>query len=141
MSDEDEDFPDVIQNAVKYWEADGTERYLVSSHTHDFRTYSWEDGSSISVDGGLDYIRRSHKMEVKHFSNYYEEFNLTNQSSIEECKEKMLWAYIPVGEKQDVIWSRLADYSSRQLVGILDTQFKISEDVKKTIEAILEDRT
>jgi len=76
----------LTQNAIYVPEDD---KYLVSSHVHDFVTHTFKDGLRYSIDGGQEYARASWEMGTAH---RVEDYNLSfEKNSPEEINEKLLW--------------------------------------------------
>jgi hypothetical protein len=92
--------PELIQNAIYIPEAD---KYLVSTHRHDFQTHTFDDGSEISVDGGSgpdSYARRvggnkkgesAGAFRTLSEINRYEERIITDEDNIDHIRDNLLW--------------------------------------------------
>jgi hypothetical protein len=140
MIDDDDDFdiPTVYQNAIKIFTDNGGVDYIVSSHCHDFVRYEWEDGSSIAVDGGNDYIRRACIQWVSIGRIYCEEFNIRSSDDFDTLKKRLLW-----GNKNSegkVVWTPLSVLSSIFLDKILTKQLNLDKKTEIVIKAILLER-
>lgn len=105
----------IYQNAVAITE-DGKVTYITSSSRHDFRPYTFNDGSHFYVDGGGEYLRRVGTVPE---GCSLEEFSLSDESSQEEIELKALWGtlgkdgkgplkYLPIVELEqdhvEAIW-------------------------------------
>jgi hypothetical protein len=134
--------PDVYQNAVKIYKDDGSIDYLVSTHCHDFVSHQWEDGSSVYVDGGNEYIRRGWNLddELQIDRVYYEEFSVTQNDSFEFLKEKFLWGTRGKDGNESFKWVRLQECNSSHLKAILRTQDQINLMTESVIKSILAER-
>lgn len=82
----------LIQNAVHIPEDD---TFIVSTHRHDYVTHTFKDGSSIAVDGGLEYARRAEgkagdlwKLDE---TKRYEEYCLADDEPFGWIADRLLW--------------------------------------------------
>jgi hypothetical protein len=134
--------PDVYQNAVKLYKDDGTIEYMVSAHRHDYRTHTWEDGSSVSVDGGNEYIRRGWKLDDDFQLDrvYFEEFSITQNDSFELLRKKLLWGTRGKNGDEPVKQVCLCDCNSSHLKAIIRTQPQIDLMTESVIKSILTER-
>ena len=76
----------LIQNAIYLPDVDV---YLCSTFRHDFKEYIYPDGSSIYVDGGIEYQRMGIEGNIGCIN--YEDYCLYDDSPFELIVEKKLW--------------------------------------------------
>ena len=127
----------IIQNAVMIIEDWPDVSFLVSSHVHDFRTHTFHDGTSISVDGGRDYIKRCGPPNWAGLGTKWMEFNLDDKEPFIVIKNRLLWGTRGKDGRQPHKWVRLMDCSTEHLQAILDTQ-AISPLYRDVIKSIME---
>jgi len=111
--------------------------FLVSSHVHDFRTHTFHDGTTISVDGGRDYIKRCGPPNHAGYGTKWMEYSLGGAEPLDVIKQKLLWGTRGKDGKQPFRWVRLIDCSAEHLQAILDTQI-ISSLYRDVIKSIME---
>jgi hypothetical protein len=122
----------IIQNAVKITE-NGKITYLVSSHVHDFNTYQFQDGKTISVDGGIGefgYLRKVGDL----FDKRIEDFSLVENDDFNKIKHRLLWGHYNKDGTGDLRYSLVKDLTKTHLKAILK-EYKGQLDVfrEKTI--------
>ena len=143
----------LIQNAIKITENHPEEFFLVSAHRHDFKTYTFKDGSSISVDGGDSYIKRG-GTPVKSIlkstgtgASYYlggyatkwMEWCVDDKEPLYAIKEKLLWGTYGKDGKSPLKYVLLKNCETEHLEMILK-QPKLGKLYSKVILSILKDR-
>lgn len=132
----------IIQNAIQILE--GNEKFLVSSHVHDFRTHTFEDGTSISVDGGYDYIKRCFPEGDTGYGKKWYGYSLNSSDPFDTIKERLLWGTRGIDGKQPLNWVRLIDCSTTHLQAILEYPYQIGKTLSpiytKVIKHILSGR-
>lgn len=107
-TDEPEDSGNIIQNAVQ---CASCGEIMNSTHVHDFVTCTCP--LRIGADGGGDYLKRIGD------SSKIIELSLTDKSSIEEMKEKLLWGTYGKNGNEPLRWVKLCDCSTEHLQAIL----------------------
>jgi hypothetical protein len=131
----------IIQNAIMIVEDWPEVSFLVSSHVHDFKTHTFHNGMSVSVDGGHDYIRRCYPPKLAGYGTKYMEFNLDDTEPFHTIKHRLLWGTRGLDGHQPLKWVRLMDCTSDHLQAILDypypTNKRLSSLYKKVIKDIL----
>lgn len=112
----------LIQNAILIVDEWPTQKFLVSSHVHDYRTYIFKDGSQVSVDGGNDYVRRGHSTNglASQYGVTWMDYSLDNTEPFSVIKHKLLWGTRGKDGKQPLTYVRLIDCTSEHLQAILD---------------------
>jgi hypothetical protein len=129
----------VYQNSVKIFKDDGSFLYLISNHCHDYKSYQWEDGSSLAVDGGKDYLKRCNNFK-KIGKKYFEEWNVTSNDSFDVIKNKLLWGTRGINGDQPLTWKPLNTLTDSHLKNILKTEIQINDMTEAVIKAILVER-
>ena len=131
----------IIQNAVRILEGNEPS-YLISSNRHDFKTHTFEDGTSISVDGGNDYIRRCGNFEVKGIK--YEDWSLDDSAPFKTIKDRLLWGTYGKNGKGPFKYVRLVECETEHLQAILTYKYPPNKPLnplyKMVIQDILDDR-
>lgn len=118
----------IIQNAIKHTSSN---TILMSIHRWDYKSLELPNGSMISVDGGLDYLKGTYQHpEVENLSVW-------KFDSIEEKANKLLWGTRGIDGEQPVVFKPLISLTEEHLEAILKTQLKISKDYKEAITFIL----
>ena len=128
----------ILQNALKITEAQKVS-YLVSSHRHDFRSYDFQNGGSIFIDGGCDYFRRGAGGEEMPKEASVEDFSLSETDSFEKVKERLVWGSYGKTGKEELKYLPLYECETSHLKAILKTQ-NVSVLTEKVIKSILKDR-
>lgn len=129
----------IIQNAVMITEEWPEQIFLVSSHVHDFRTHVFRDGTSISVDGGHDYIRRCHPVNFAGYGTKYVDFNLDDREPFFTIKHKLLWGTRGKDGRQPLKWVRLMDCSAEHLQAILDYPYTDGKQLTPLYKEVIKD--
>ena len=142
----------LIQNAIKITENYPEEFFLVSAHRHDCNSYTFKDGSSIHVDGGVDYLKRggtpskitkstntgaSHYL--KGYATNWVEWCVDDREPLYAIKEKLLWGTYGKSGKEPFKYVLLKNCETDHLQKILE-QKNIGALYKKVILSILKDR-
>jgi hypothetical protein len=131
----------IIQNAVRILEGDGN-TFLISSHTHDFRTHTFEDGTYIAVDGGPDYLRRVGCLDQKGVK--YVDWSIDESTPFKTVKERLLWGTLGKDGKGPLKYVILKDCETEHLQSILTYQYPPNKPLnplhKMVIQDILDDR-
>jgi hypothetical protein len=102
---------------------DGTR--LVSAHRHDYRSHVDANGETYSIDGGLDYVRRS-------LNNIpaTDAFVYTDDSH-ELKREAFTWGTNRTDDNNERIRKKLKDLTDEHIAAILETQYQITDEVRK----------
>lgn len=131
----------LIQNAVMITTEWPKQVFLVSSHRHDYRTYTFADGSTVSVDGGLDYVRRgfSTKGLASQYGVAWVEYNLDSTEPFSVIKHKLLWGTRGVDGKQPLTYVRLFDCTSKHLQAILDYPYPPGKQLSPIHAEVIKD--
>ena len=128
----------LIQNAVKITENYPNIVYLVSAHRHDYNTYTFKDGSTVSVDGGNSYRRRAYSGKDSYDTNWME-WCIDDTEPLYAIKEKLLWGTFGKSGKEPLKYVLLKNCETSHLEKILE-QKNIGALYKKVILSILKDR-
>lgn len=110
----------LLQNAVFIPEDDF---YLVSSHVHDFITYTFKDGKTISVDGGAgpgSYARRAGDFGTLNLAGRYSERCLTTEDPFDHVIHWKLWGTRGKAGDQPLRYRPIAEFAPEHLQAILD---------------------
>lgn len=102
---------------------DGT--LLESHHRHDYVTHKDANGETYSVDGGLDYIRRSKNIEEALDVCVY------NDSGHEVIRNRFKWGTRGKDGKEPLHWVALKEMTSEHIEAVIKTQHHISDTIKK----------
>lgn len=102
----------LIQNAIYIPALD---EYLVSSHRHDFKSVTLPNGKTVSVDGGLDYIKRGFAERSD-----FVDWSLSDKDSLQEIIEKLLWGSYGKKGDQPVTFKPISMLDRDHLKSILD---------------------
>jgi hypothetical protein len=104
----------IVQNAVQT--PDGT--ILISTHRHDYQSYTDGNGHTYMVDGGYDYIRRAVPID-ENGKPMCESLTLHSDSPFEEVREKLLWGTYGRNGEQPLSYVRLKDMEENHIVNVL----------------------
>lgn len=117
---------EIVFNAIET--PDGT--ILVSSHRHDCQSYKDENGFYYSVDGGLDYLRRSFNSDAPPAK----EISLTLSAGIDKIRHVISWG--TYGKFGDEPYRRvlLKDMEEDHIQACLDTQKYMYPQLRKAFE-------
>ena len=141
----------IIQNAVKITENHPEEFFLVSAHRHDYNTYTFKNGNTISVDGGNEYIRRGgcnpipskHSKANEQFLNGYAtdwiEWCIDSGEPFDVIKSKLLWGTRGKDGKSPLKYVLLCKCETEHLEAILKTQV-LSPAYAKVIKSLIRER-
>lgn len=115
-----------MQNAIKITEGKLV-TYLVSSHQHDYVSYEFKNGKMIAIDGGpcSGYIRRCGDLEIFNNPLIVENWALTEDSSFQDCCEKMLWGSHGKSGKEKLKYLPFKDLELSHLKAILKHNDKL----------------
>jgi phytoene dehydrogenase-like protein len=130
--------PALIQNAVFFYEDDF---YLVSTHVHDYAEHVLPDGSTLAVDGGLEYARRAGDFIRLDAQNRYQEYSLTHEDPFEVVAAKLLWGTRGIDGKQLLRFRPIKEFSVDHLRAILDNCPNIGPMHKRVVEHWLAEKT
>lgn len=129
----------IIQNAVYITSKN---KFLVSTHTHDFVSEYLDDGTLVAVDGGYNYFRRF-GMDNEDVVD----FSLTDDHDFEYIVDKMLWGTYGKDGNNPLQYVRLLDCTTEHLKAILEQDHIKNSDkgtlgfiVRKVCKKILESR-
>jgi hypothetical protein len=102
---------------------DGTR--LQSTHRHDYRSHVDANGETYIIDGGLDYVRRS-------LNNIpaTDAFVYTDDSH-ELKREAFTWGTNRTDDNNERIRKKLKDLTDDHIAAILETQYQITDEVRK----------
>jgi hypothetical protein len=126
----------IIQNAVKITE-DGKDFYLISTHVHDFAQYVFKSGRYYAVDGGNEYLRRAYNINDDE-SECIKLWCLSEQSSLNEICQKLLWGTYGKNGDEPLKYVPLASLTKAHLKNILKTQPQIKGGLtEKVIKRLL----
>ena len=131
----------IIQNAIKITENHPEEYFLVSSHRHDYVTYTFKNGKSVSVDGGSGeggYLRRAYTDKLD-YGTLWMEWNVDDKEPLSAIKEKLLWGTYGKDGKSPLKYVLLKNCETEHLQLILK-QPKLGKLYSKVIKSILKDR-
>lgn len=107
----------IIQNAIKIVENYPEIFYLVSSHVHDFKTYTFKDNTYISVDGGRDYIKRIG--DFKKYATHYVDWSLDEKVPFVIIKDRLLWGTMGKSGNGPLIYKLIKDLELDHLKNIV----------------------
>ena len=107
----------------------------MSTNRWDYVSFKVSETEELFIDGGRDY-RRSN---FTHHPNVVE-WSLNEDSTWEECKEKVLWGTYGINGDEPKTWVPLSKCTTEHLQAILDTQKHLSRSLIELIEDILKDR-
>jgi hypothetical protein len=102
---------------------DGTR--LESRHRHDYKSHTDANGETYSVDGGLDYIRRSVNKEPAQSADVY------SDDPHELKRVFFTWGTYGKTGKEPFQRKTLASLDKEHIEAILDTQYQINDAVRK----------
>jgi len=102
---------------------DGTR--LESTHRHDYRSHQDKNGETYSVDGGLDYVRRSVNKEPAIAAVVY------SDDSHETIREFFKWGTYGKSGHEPFQRKTLASLDKEHIEVILETQHQLSAEIKK----------
>jgi len=136
MSDNTMKAHNLIQQAV-YSPEHGL--YFKSAHVHDYVTITFADGSTYSIDGGTEYIRRGW---TTGFDNArLIDMTLYGDDSFDKIVTHLLWGTRGRDGKQPLKWLPLNELETDHLQAILDTQPQIRGTIiERVIVHVLEGR-
>jgi hypothetical protein len=129
----------IIQNAVMIVEDWPKYSFLVSSHVHDFQTHEFHDGTSVSVDGGHDYIRRCYPQNYAGYGTKYMEYSLDDTEPFSVIKQKLLWGTRGKDGFQPLKWVRLIDCDADHLQAILDYPYTVNKRLSPLYKEVIKD--
>lgn len=107
----------LVFNAIKT--PDGT--LVISRHRHDFVTHQDKNGFRYSVDGGLEYLRRSWPDQAPE----YQEASVYIEDGIEKIREVIEWGTNGVDGKEPFRLIKLKDMDTSHIQACLDTQMNM----------------
>ncbi len=134
----------IIQNAIKIW--DGNKIiYLLSKHRHDFQPYTFDNGKSLFVDGGNEYLRRGGSAvnfdATQEVECPTQDWSLDDSQTIYEIAEKLLWGCRGKNGNESLHFLPLCVLETAHLKAILKTQPQIKGKLhEKVIKLILKTR-
>lgn len=102
---------------------DGTE--LISQHRHDYVLYTDANGQSFGIDGGNDYLRRTHDAVL-----FGKDTSITSNSPIEDIRGFLSWGTYGKEGKSPYKRVLLKDMSNNHILAIIETQ-KIHDLLKE----------
>ena len=120
----------IIQNAIKIVD-EGEIIYLPSLSRHDFRTYTFKNGESVSVDGGVDYCRRAYITK-----DNWLDWSLTEIDNFETVCHRLLWGTYGKNGDEPLKYLPLCELEKSHLESILKTQ-KVGALYEKVIKHLL----
>jgi len=130
----------IIQNAVKIMENFPDEYFLVSAHRHDYKTYTFKNGNSVSVDGGDSYYRRATSGNSdKGYGTLWMEWCVDDTEPLYAIKGKLLWGTYGKNGKSPLKYVLLKNCETAHLKMILK-QPELGKLYSKVIKSILKDR-
>lgn len=101
---------------------------LESRHRHDYKSYMDQNGEYYSVDGGLDYVRRSlNKVPARDACVY-------SDAGHEEIRERLKWGTYGINRDEPLHWILLKQMTTEHIEKILETQKHIRPYVKVVFE-------
>ena len=153
----------IIQNAIKITENHPDEFFLVSTHVHDFKLYTFKNSHTVFVDGGNEYIRRGGTVlgasdfgETKgstvigKYTGYgtdWVEWCLDDTEPFYTVKDRLLWGTRGKDGKQPLKYVRLATCDVDHLQAILDyksaydgTKLNLSDIYVKVIKSLITEK-
>lgn len=111
---------DIIRNSIQT--PDGT--ILVSTHRHDFVSYTDKNGQYYAVDGGTAYLKRNYDKAD------YTETSVYADANFGLIREVFLWGtYGPNGD-QPLQRKPLKDLDDDHIEAILETQSHLSKNIR-----------
>lgn len=126
----------LIQNALFIPEL---KAYLKSCNVHDYATVILSDGAEVSIDGGLDYMRRSYSDGFD--KSRVLDMCLYSDSPFDEVQSKLLWGTYGKDGKSPRCWVPLWSCETDHLKAILTTQRHIKGSIVERVAlSILRDR-
>ena len=130
----------LIQNAIKITENHPEEFFLVSAHRHDYVSYTFKNGNTVSADGGAAYVRRATSgTSNKEYGQTWMEWCVDDREPLYAIKEKLLWGTLGKSGKEPFKYVLLKNCETDHLQKILE-QENIGALYKKVILSILKDR-
>jgi hypothetical protein len=102
---------------------DGTR--LESLHRHDYKSYVDANGETYSVDGGLEYVRRSVNKEAAQDASVY------SSDSHATIREVFKWGTYGKSGKEKFHRKTLASLDDEHIEAILATQKQLNETIRK----------
>lgn len=102
---------------------DGT--WLQSNHTHDYKSHQDKNGETYSVDGGLDYVRRSVNREPA------ANLCLFSDDPHEALRLHFCWGTRGKNGDENISWVPLYKLATEHIEKILETQTHINSSVRK----------
>lgn len=124
--------PQIVCNRVRT--PDGT--MLYSRHRHDYFCYIDDNGHEYSVDGGLDYLKRSYSDRAPP----PQELSVYSTDPHEVIREAFAWGSRGVNGDQPVMYLTLNVMATEHIQAILDTQRHITTAIRKVFQDELEYR-
>lgn len=129
----------IIQNAIKITENKNI-TYLVSSHVHDFKTYTFKDGKEISIDGGRNYIKRAgdilninHNQFLETPDSKYVEWSLDDSQDFDLIKNRLLWGTYGKNGEKVLTYKLIKDLELDHLKNIIKENNKKNNDSSKCV--------
>lgn len=129
----------IIQNAIKITENKNI-TYLVSSHVHDFNTYTFKDGKEISIDGGRNYIKRAgdilninHNQFLETPESKYVEWSLDDSQDFDLIKERLLWGSRGKTGREKLKYLPIKELELGHLKDIIHTQKQIKGTIHEKV--------
>ena len=119
----------IIANLIKT--PDGT--IIQSCHVHDYVTYLDKNGFEYSVDGGLDYLKRSWSTNAPP----YQELSVYEDDSHQLIRQYMRWGTRGPQGKDPLKWITLAEMTDDHIAACLRTQHQMAERFKKAMQTEL----
>ena len=102
---------------------DGTR--LESTHRHDYKSYQDQNGETYSIDGGLEYVRRSVNKQPA-----LDDFVYTDDPH-EKIREMFKWGTYGKGGNEPLQRKKLADLTDEHIEAIIETQHQLRDEIRK----------
>lgn len=125
--------PEIIANRIIT--PDGT--ILQSFNRHDFVSHTDKNGHTYSVDGGLDYLKRS----WSHGAPRATEASVFDDSPHEVIREVLSWGSYGKDGSSALTWIKLKDMETDHIEACLRTQARMRTAVKRAMQTELKFRS
>ena len=123
----------LVQNAIKITENYPEEFFLVSAHRHDYVSYTFKNGNTVSADGGAAYVRRATSgTSDKEYGQTWMEWCVDDKEPLYAIKEKLLWGTYGKNKEFSIKYVLLKNCETEHLHKILE-QKSLGELYKKVM--------
>lgn len=119
-----------MQNAIKITEGESV-TYLISRHRHDYKSYTFKNGTTISIDGGPDsgYVRYCGDRGIWDNPEIVKYYGLNKDSPFKLCLELLLWGSLGKSGKDKIKFLPFKELGLSHLKAILEYDNKLKQNL------------